>query len=73
MKTTVETIINFRNCPYSFGKENLANMRRSQLQRIGAAVGIVGDRSKNELLTILIARLDAMGAEKELTDISALK
>ncbi len=68
MKTTTETIINFRNCPYSMNGENLANMRRAALQPIAAAVGIRGELSKNQLLTLLIGKLNAMGAPKELSE-----
>lgn len=68
MKTTVETIINFRNCPYTLGSENLANLRRAQLQPIAAAVGIRGEFTKNQLLTLLIEKLGAMGASKDISE-----
>jgi hypothetical protein len=67
MKTTVETIINHLNCPYTLDGENLANLRRVKLQDIGKAIGVVGDMSKNELLTRIMAQLSAMGSEKELS------
>lgn len=68
MKTTTETIINFRNCPYSLKGENLANLRRAQLQPIAAAVGIRGEFTKNQLLTMLIEKLSAMGASADITE-----
>lgn len=68
MKTTTETIINFRNCPYSINGENLANLRRAQLQPLAAAIGIRGEFTKNQLLTMMLAKLAAMDASKELSD-----
>ena len=69
MHTTTETIINFRNCPYTIGGENLANLRRVKLQQLARKAGIdVGDQSKNQLLTQLLAKLSAMGAPSELFD-----
>ena len=68
MKTTVETIINYRMCNYTFQGENLANLRRSQLQPIAAAVGIKGELSKNEILTQLLPKLAALDCEKEISD-----
>lgn len=68
MKTTVETVINFRNCPYSLKGENLANLRRAQLQPIAAAVGIRGELTKNQLLTLLIEKLSAMGVSSDLSE-----
>lgn len=68
MKSTVETIINYRNCPYSLNGENLANLRRAQLQPIAAAVGIRGEFTKNQLLTRLIEKLSAMGASSDIAE-----
>lgn len=68
MKTTYETVINFRNCPYSFNGENLANLRRAQLQPIAAALGIRGDFSKNQLLTMMIGKLEAVNASAEISE-----
>lgn len=68
MRTTVETIINYRNCPYSLNGDNLANLRRAQLQPIAAAVGIRGEFTKNQLLTRLIEKLAAMGASTEISE-----
>lgn len=68
MHVNVENIINFRNCAYSFNGTNIANMRRAQLQPIAAALGIRGDFTKNQLLTMMIAKLDAVGAAKELSE-----
>lgn len=73
MKTTVETIVTPKMCAYTFNGTNLAEMRRAALTPLCSAVGIVGDMSKNQMLTLLIARLDALGCEKELTQASELK
>lgn len=68
MHTHVENIINFRNCAYSFNGTNIANMRRSELQPLAQALGLRGDFSKNQLLTMMITKLDAIGASKELSE-----
>lgn len=72
MKTTVETIINYRSCAYTYKGENIANLRRAELYPIASAVGIAGDLSKNQILTQLIPKLDAMQCEKEITETSSL-
>lgn len=73
MKTTVETIITPKMCVYTFNGTNLAEMRRAALSPLCSAVGITGDMSKNQMLTLLIAKLDSIGCEKALTQASDLK
>lgn len=73
MNVTTTTIINYRNCPYTIGTENLANLRRVQLQRLASAIGIVGDWPKNDLLTRLIAYFDAHNVDKDLAKVAGAK
>ena len=73
MKITTEVIINFRNCPYTLNGQNLANLRRSQLEPIANALGIREEMSKNQLLTRMISLLKANSAEQELADIQGIK
>ena len=68
MHTTVETIINFRNCPYTLNGENIANLRRVEVQNLAAVLGIRGEFSKNQLLTRMIEKLAAVDAPKELSE-----
>ena len=72
MNVSTTVVINHRNCPYTIKGENIANMRRAQLQRIGAKLGITGDMSKNDLLTRLMATFEANQLEHEIGEIAGV-
>ncbi len=69
MKTTHITVINTRNCKYTWDGENISEMRLVRLRKIAAAVGVTGDLTKNEMLTLMLGRFRKMDAPLELTEI----
>lgn len=67
MKTNATIhFIGARECPYTLNGRKLTEMRRSELRGIARRIKVNADGTKNELLHRLIARLGAMGVEKEL-------
>ena len=70
MHTVVTNMIGTRECQYTFNGINLANLRRAELYRLARALDLGSpDSSKNEMLLAMIAKLNMMSAEQELTDL----
>lgn len=71
MHTTVENYIGPRDCRYKWRGVNIVNLRRVQLYKLAQCFRLGTPAStKNQLLTMLIGRLDAMNAVDD--EISAL-
>ena len=69
MKTTYIDMITPKHCPYTWQGENIANLRRVKLFRLAQAMNAgTPQHSKNDLLKEMITRLNAMGAEYEISD-----
>ena len=58
-----------KDCPYTLNGENLAEMRRARLNKIAMALELGPLNTKNETLGAIMARLNAIEADKELSAI----
>lgn len=60
-----------RDCPYTFRGQKLVELRRTKLREIAGALKIPADATltKNEILTRVISKLSAMGAESEISNV----
>lgn len=69
METTILKHIGPKDCPYTLKGRNLAEVRRFKIIGIATALDIKATGSKDEMLTMIIAKLNAMESEKELSDL----
>ena len=69
MQTTHVHMISPSMCKYFLHGQNLAEIRRVKLAPIARALKVKADGSKNEMLGLMIGKLNAMGAETEISAI----
>jgi len=69
ISTNYQNFISASNCKYTFKGQNLVEMRRAKLRLIAGAFGLDTEAIKNDLLGLIIVKLNAMGAENEITDL----
>lgn len=57
-----------KDVPYTLDGKNLVEFRRVELMRVAEKIGIPPAGTKNELLSAIVGKLQAMGANSELSD-----
>lgn len=73
MKTTVLRQISPKDCLYTLNGRNLAEVRRTHIEKIANSLDLPFNTSKNEMLGLIMAKLDSLGADKELADLKPKK
>ena len=58
-----------KDCPFTIGGKNLAEMRRAALRLVAKSFGVDPEGTKQEILIRLIGKLKVADAPKELNDL----
>ncbi len=73
MQTTNVRFLQSKDCPYTLGGKNLFEFRRAKLRLLAKRLELPADGSHNDLLSLVIARLNQLEAPAELQDLKKFK
>ncbi|MEE9158971.1 MAG: hypothetical protein V3U60_11355 [Gammaproteobacteria bacterium] len=68
MKITRQHYPAAKECKYTLNGQNIAEMRRTKVNKIAASLKLEPKGPKNETLAMVIARLNALEAPNELSE-----
>jgi len=69
MKTTYTRFLSVKDCPYTQHGRNLAEIRLAKLRPIAQSLEVNSTGTKNDVLTLIIGKLNAIEAPNELSEL----
>ncbi len=69
MKTTHTKFLGVKDCPYTKNGKNLAEIRLAKLRPIAQSLKLNADGTKNEVLGLIIGKLQLLEAPQELSEL----
>lgn len=73
MQITNMNFLSSRDVKYFYDDVNLFEMRRAKLRLLARSMGLPAEGSKNELLQLLLGKLDSIGAPENLNELHAFE